>query len=68
MLSKGIMYGYGIIRSALLTVDGVGVVLFLSNPDKGLGGTLTELLDLRPLSRSSSGRLFSALLLCVFLE
>lgn len=51
-----------------LTVDGVGVLFFLSRPGRGLAGTLAVLLALRPDSRSSSGRLFSALLLCVFFE
>lgn len=46
-----------------LTVEGVGVVFFLSRPGKGLAGTLAVLLALRPDSRSSSGLLFSALLL-----
>lgn len=46
-----------------LTVEGVGVVFFLSRPGRGLAGTLAVLLALRPDSRSSSGLLFSALLL-----
>lgn len=46
-----------------LFVEGVGVVFFLSRPGKGLAGTLAVLLALRPDSRSSSGLLFSALLL-----
>ena len=46
-----------------LFVEGVGVVFFLSRPGRGLAGTLAVLLAFRPDSRSSSGRLFSALLL-----
>ena len=48
---------------AWLTVEGGGVVFFLSRPGRGLAGTLAVLLAFRPDSRSSSGRLFSALLL-----
>lgn len=55
-------------REAGLTVEGVGVLFFLSRPGRGLAGTLAVLPALRPDSRSSSGRLFSALLLWVFLE
>ena len=47
----------------MLFVEGVGVVFFLSRPGRGLAGTLAVLLAFRPDSRSSSGRLFSALLL-----
>lgn len=47
--------------SSWLTVEGVGVVFFLSRPGRGLAGTLAVLLAFRPVS--SSGRLFSALLL-----
>lgn len=50
-------------QAARLTVEGVGVVFFLSRPGRGLAGTLAVLLAFRPDSRSSSGRLFSALLL-----
>lgn len=50
-------------QAAWLTVEGVGVVFFLSRPGRGLAGTLAVLLAFRPDSRSSSGRLFSALLL-----
>lgn len=45
----------------MLFVEGVGVVFFLSRPGRGLAGTLAVLLAFRPVS--SSGRLFSALLL-----
>lgn len=47
--------------SSWLTVEGVGVVFFLSRPGRGLAGTLAVLLAFRPVS--SSGRLFSVLLL-----
>lgn len=50
-------------QAAWLTVEGVGVVFFRSRPGRGLAGTLAVLLAFRPDSRSSSGRLFSALLL-----
>lgn len=63
-LSKGDQWtggGQGWGSSSWLTVEGVGVVFFLSRPGRGLAGTLAVLLAFRPVS--SSGRLFSALLL-----